>query len=143
MALPADRLTYKYKETSVVARSPTSHTMALKIARRAFSELSDVEDHRVHFSMSAAGDLVKSRISPDDWESTFQNVDQGNNVLFIDVDKPSWAKMLGFAKAGKAETRKRKEGNVLPADSDGVCVSKVAGDAMLHSADDVKYLYVA
>ena len=49
---------------------------------------------------------VRSRISPDIWESFFQEInvyspEQGITVLFIDVDKPlkkSWSKRLHFAK---------------------------------------------
>lgn len=50
---------------------------------------------------------MKSRISPDIWESFFQGFepkpDRGLMVVYIEVDKTSWVKRLGFAKDRKTK----------------------------------------
>ena len=112
------------------ARHPHSDKLAqkaLEIVHRDFSELRDVEDERIHFSMfvnrHATGEShptsMRSRISPGIWESFFQalkldNANQGITVLYIEVDKPrkgSWAERLGFTKEKKLRAREKREGD--------------------------------
>ena len=102
----------------------------MRIVHRNFPELRNVENERIHFSMfvkrHATGQSnatpVRSRISPDIWESFFQEInvyspEQGITVLFIDVDRPpkkSWSKRLHLAKE-----RTGKLGNSLEDDPVG------------------------